>query len=37
MHYHYTDTELKSLLASLTVLVDTREQENSHILGYFDK
>jgi ERCC4-type nuclease len=37
VHYHYTDGELKTLLQSLTVLVDTREQENSHILAYFDK
>jgi ERCC4-type nuclease len=35
--YHYTDTELKELLSSLVVLIDTREQQNSHILAYFDK
>ena len=34
--YHYTDSELKKLLKSITVLVDTREQKNNHILKYFD-
>jgi ERCC4-type nuclease len=35
--FHYTDNELKTLLKSLTVIVDTREQENSHITNYFEK
>lgn len=35
--YKYTDSELKALLASMVVLVDTREQINQHITGYFDK
>lgn len=34
--YRYTDTEIKKLLKSLTVIVDTREQVNDHILKYFD-
>jgi ERCC4-type nuclease len=34
---HYTDTELKTLLKSLVILVDTREQANQHILDYFTK
>lgn len=34
--YEYTDKELKGLLSSLTVLIDTREQENHHITHYFD-
>lgn len=36
MHYHFTDTELKTLAASLTVLHDTREQQNGHILSWLD-
>jgi len=34
--YQYSDKELKELLTTLTVLIDTREQENSHIWNYFD-
>lgn len=30
----YTDKEIKEILSSITILVDTREQENSHILTY---
>lgn len=30
--YKYTDKEIKSILKSMVVLVDTREQKNSHIL-----
>lgn len=37
MRYHYTDKELKTLLSSLVVLIDTREQENKHITDYFTK
>lgn len=37
MIYSYTDTELKTLLKSLTIIVDTRENQNKHILDYFDK
>lgn len=37
MQYHYTDTELKQLLQSMVILIDTREQENGHITSYFDK
>ena len=33
----YTEAELKSELAQLSVIVDTREQVNDHITGYFDK
>ena len=33
----YTDKEIETLLKTMIVLVDTREQENSHILNYFDK
>ncbi|EON73836.1 ERCC4 domain-containing protein [Lysinibacillus sphaericus] len=34
--FKYTDTELKKLLASMVVLVDTREQINQHITDYFN-
>lgn len=33
--YRYTDTELKQLLKSMVVLIDTREQKNFHLLDYF--
>jgi ERCC4-type nuclease len=37
MKYHYTDKELKALLSSMTIIIDTREQKNSHIVDYLDK
>lgn len=38
MHYKFTDTEITKLLKeNLVIIYDTREQENSHILTYFDK
>ena len=37
MRYHFTDKEIKALLGSMVVLIDTREQENMHLLSYFDK
>lgn len=33
----FKDKEIEELLKSMVILVDTREQENSHILNYFDK
>lgn len=34
--YHFTDTEIKKLVDKhLTVIYDTREQVNSHVLEYF--
>lgn len=36
-HYRYTEGEFKELLKSMTLLVDTREQENGHILAWLDK
>lgn len=36
MRYHYTDAEIRKLLKSMVILVDTREQENGHLLSYFD-
>jgi ERCC4-type nuclease len=35
--YRYTKSEIKKLLKSLTVLIDTREKKNIKIQGYFDK
>lgn len=32
--YKFTDKELKTVLNSLTVIIDTREQENSHVTDY---
>lgn len=38
MHYRFTETEVNKLLKeNLKVLYDTREQQNSHILEYFDR
>jgi ERCC4-type nuclease len=37
MRYIFTDKEIKTLAATLTVLHDTREQENGHILGLLEK
>lgn len=35
-HFKYTEKEIKELLNRITILVDTREQQNQHILEYFD-
>lgn len=36
IYYKFTETEIKKLLKdNLVVLVDTREQQNSHVLEYF--
>lgn len=35
--YKYTDKEVKDLLKTMVILVDTREKKNQHILSYFDK
>ena len=38
IQYKFTDTEIKKLLSeNLTIIVDTREQQNQHILDYFVK
>ena len=34
--YRYTDKELKELLRSMVILVDSREQKKSHILNWLD-
>lgn len=36
-NFKFTEKEQESLYKSITVLVDTREKENQHILDYFDK
>ena len=35
--FRYSDTQKKQIIKSLTILHDTREQRNQHILEYFDK
>ena len=37
MRYRFTDKELKKILDNLTILVDTREQSNQHIIDFFNK
>jgi ERCC4-type nuclease len=32
--YHYTDKEIDAILKTLTIVIDTREQVNGHILNY---
>lgn len=35
--YKYTDKQKTELLKSITILIDTREKENKHIVEYLDK
>ncbi|MFJ5625579.1 ERCC4 domain-containing protein [Peribacillus loiseleuriae] len=35
-HYKYSDAEIKKLLSTLVMLIDSREQVNSHITDFFD-
>jgi len=35
--FQYTDTELKKIMSTLTIIIDSREQRNEHILAYFDE
>lgn len=37
MKRHYADKEIDELLKQLTIVVDSREQVNGHVTGYFDK
>jgi ERCC4-type nuclease len=37
MKYHYTDKEIKALLDSIVILVDSRENQWKHIEDYFIK
>ena len=34
IRYHYTETELNKILKTMTIVVDTRENVNGHILDY---
>ncbi len=36
-HYHYSESEQKQLLKSITVLADTRENQNQHIVSWLTK
>ena len=36
MNKHYSDDELKSILSQCKMVVDTREQKNSHIYSYLE-
>ena len=35
--YRYTDKEIDDILKSIVILIDTREQENQHIIKYFEQ
>ncbi|MDO6631783.1 ERCC4 domain-containing protein [Bacillus thuringiensis] len=37
IHYRYSESELKKILSTLEIIVDTREQKNQHVLEYFRK
>ncbi|PEK87938.1 ERCC4 domain-containing protein [Bacillus toyonensis] len=37
IHYSYSESELKNILSTLEIIVDTREQKNQHVLDYFRK
>lgn len=37
MRNYYTEKEVKSMLKSMVILIDTREQQNDHILKFLDK
>lgn len=37
IHYQYSEKELKEILDTLEIIVDTREQQNRHVLEYFRK
>jgi len=37
MKYRYSDKEIDLLLKNICIVCDTREQENKHIIEYFDK
>lgn len=37
MRLKFTDKELKEILKNLTILIDTREQANQHVIDFFEK
>lgn len=36
-NYYYTDKEIKAILDSIIIIIDSGEQENKHIIDYFEK
>jgi len=36
-NYYYTDKEIKVILDSIIIIIDTRENDNKHIIDYFEK
>ncbi|WP_186319443.1 ERCC4 domain-containing protein, partial [Bacillus toyonensis] len=34
IRYRYTDTEINNILKTLTIVIDTREKDNTHIRDY---
>jgi ERCC4-type nuclease len=36
-NYYYTDKEIKAILDSIIIIIDTRENDNKHIIDYFEK
>jgi len=36
-NYYYTDKEIKVILDSIIIIIDTRERDNKHIIDYFEK
>jgi len=36
-NYYYTEKEIKAILDNLIIIIDTREQDNKHIIDYFEK
>lgn len=37
MRYKFSDKELKKVMSNLTILIDTREQANEHVIEFLDK
>lgn len=37
IRYSYSDTELKEILGSMIIIVDTRKQKNQQVLDYLRK
>lgn len=36
-NYYYTEKEIKAMLDSIIIIIDTRENDNKHIIDYFEK
>ena len=36
-NYYYTGKEIKAILDSIIIIIDTRERDNKHIIDYFEK